>query len=335
MLSQGVAIVLILFAAFLWGSWFQVVKHLKGYSLPLLMIWIYMFAAIYIWIIIGIFKQSICPDGVFETIMSSKNLAAIVVFGGMCYAVGLQIQLTVINKIGLILTTSVTATFGIIFGTVISAIIGGLPKNVTFGSVMLAACVLVGATIVCQFSGKLRDEDIGKAINNGSKNDNCKNFRLLVPLLIFNSAFLMTSYPAVMSKSVRTDMNPLGLPPLLCIGLLGIGEMVGTLIMSSIRLTISKSWGNVFTPMLKRVLLLGLICGVCEYTGMILYSISSPVLSMAIAWPLMATNFVWGYVWGFLYGEFKGASRRTYIVLISGVCLFISGVIMITQFIYR
>jgi len=335
MLSQGAAILLILFAAFLWGSWFQVVKHLKGYPLPALMLWIYLFAAIYIWIIIGVFKQSICPDGIFKTIMESKNLAVLMVFGGVCYAVGLQNQLTIIGKIGLIQTTSVTATCGIIFGTMISAFVGGLPANIPFGLLMLAACILVGATIMCQYSRILRDKDIGKEGDKDSNNHTRKNYKLFLLMLIFNSAFFITAYPFVMSKSVRTDLNPLGLPPLLCIGLLGIGQLIGTLIISSIKLTISKSWGSVFTLKFKRILILGLICGVCEYTGALLHSISSPVLSMGIAWPLMTTNAVWGYIWGFSYGEFKGSSRRTYIVLISGICMFIIGVIMITQFIYR
>ena len=46
------------------------------------------------------------------------------------------------------------------------------------------------------------------------------------------------------------------------------------------------------------------------------------------------TSSVWSYLWGLLYKEFKGASKKTYVMLFSGIVLFFVGVFLLAINLY-
>lgn len=334
-LSQGSAITLVLLTTFLWGSWFQAIKHLGDYPVSAFMLWLYTFSCAIVWVVIAVAKPMFIGGGIVETVMASKELALLVVICGALFAVGMQIQMFVVKKIGLILSTSVSATCSILFGTIISALVGGLPEKVSMGLIMLAAVILVCATIVCQFAGKLRNSDVSSTVSaSSSQQGKKKNYSILF-LLVFSNAFLLTAYPLALSMGIQSDMNPSGFPSILCIGLLAIGSFLGTLIYSGIALTRSKSWRMFLHPKRKICILMALISASCHYGGNIIHTIAAPILSMAIAWPMGNSFHMWSYIWGIGYGEFRGASKRTYMVLIGGMSLFVVGVLLLSLSIYR
>ncbi|MEG0897920.1 MAG: hypothetical protein RSF73_10280, partial [Ruthenibacterium sp.] len=161
-LSSGVALGIIIFVTLLWGSWFQVVKHTGDYPIYAFLTWLYVFSLGIVWGAIVLLQDKMIPNGVINEITSDIPRAALVLLCGAMYAIGMQIQLVVVGRIGLILSTSVSATCTILMGTVVSAFFGGLPDGVSFFTIFGAAILLVFATILCQYAGVQRDADIGK-----------------------------------------------------------------------------------------------------------------------------------------------------------------------------
>ena len=56
----------------------------------------------------------------------------------------------------------------------------------------------------------------------------------------------------------------------------------------------------------------------------------APVVGVAIATVIGNSYHCWSYIWGFFYGEFKGAKKKTYAILLTGMLLFAAGVVLLS-----
>lgn len=329
-LSSGLALGVIIFVTMLWGSWFQVVKHTGDYPIYAFLSWLYVFSLGIVWGAIALLQDKMVPNGVWQEITSDLPRAALVLLCGAMYAIGMQIQLVVVGRVGLILSTSVSATCTILMGTVISAIFGGLPAGVSFLTILGAAVLLVLATIVCQYAGVLRDTDIGKGAAAESKP--IKTTKKDIVILLVASVVFAPFYSLATSVGLRSALRPNGFSSLTCMGLLCIGAFVGTSIYTAVRLTKEKKWHIFLHPGkgMKIILLMALIAAFCHFGGNVLHAIAAPVVSVVIATTLGNSYSMWSYVWGLAYGEFRGAHKKTYAILAAGVGLFLAGVIVLS-----
>lgn len=323
-LPQGTAIFMILFATFMWGSWFQCIKRLGKYPVSGFILLMYSFSFILVWGFIGLFGKSFLADGILAPIAAMPDVALEVVVCGALFAAGMQIQMNVVKRVGIILSVSITATCNILFGTVIAAFVGGIRDNVSITLLMIAALVLVTATVICQIAGKRRAFEKGGSIE-GNEEVSPK----MVASLILVMLFLASAYPLAMSLGVKTELHPRGFEPLLCVGLLSFGSLIGSWIYSSVVLTKKKLWRATFRPENKAGIWMALISAFAHYGGNIIHTIAIPVVSVAIAWPMGTTSNIWSYIWGLGYGEFKGCSKKTYAILFSGMILFFAGVVLL------
>ena len=107
-LTTTSALMIMLLVSFLWGSWMQVVKHTGKYPIYAFLNWLYAFSIIIVWGTIAVTHESTIPDGIFNEISSDIPRALIVLICGSVYAIGMQIQLGVIGKVGLVLCASIT-----------------------------------------------------------------------------------------------------------------------------------------------------------------------------------------------------------------------------------
>ena len=64
-LSPTMAVLILIFVTFLWGSWFQVVKHTGDYPIYVFLNWMFLFSIFVVWISIFLFEKQMVPDGVF------------------------------------------------------------------------------------------------------------------------------------------------------------------------------------------------------------------------------------------------------------------------------
>ena len=327
-LSQSTALIILLIVTFLWGSWFQVVKHTGDYPIYALLSWLYVFSIFIVWGSIALLHKQMVPDGVFHEIASDIPRTLFVLLCGALYAVGMQLQLTVVGRVGLILSSSITSTCSILCGILLSSFLGGIPEGASFASILFAAVLLILGTVICQASGKMRTQDI-----NGGKAEKRERARGKdIALLIFSSGVLAPFYSMASSVGLKTELRPDGFSSFTCMGILCIGALIGTSIFTAVRLTKDKKWGILFHPGvgMKRILLMALIAAFCHFGGNVLHAIAAPVVSVVIATGIGYSFGVWAYLWGICYGEFKGAKGRTYMTLALGVALFLAGVVILT-----
>lgn len=328
-MSQTIAIFIVFFAAFLWGSWLQVRKLTGDFPLAVFMVWLYFSSALLVFLVIGVVGL-ITPLQIADQLAGDPIRAILVLLCGGAMAIGMYLQMKVIDKVGLILSNSVSATFGVLLGTSLSIYLGGLPQNFSIKLVALSVVVLITATFLCQLSGKKRDEELAyKSIEVAVKQDTKAIFLLIL------SSVLITCYPLGMSIGVKTEFSPNGFSPLVCIGLLALGSFLGILTFCSFPLTIYKEWKFLVSKKYKREIGMTCICGICHYGGNLLHVLSSKVLSTAISWLLGRSGNMWTYLWGIYHKEYQGASKQTYFMLISGIGVYIVGIVLLAQGFYN
>lgn len=322
-LTSSFALAIIIFVTILWGSWFQVVKHTGDYPIYAFLSWLYAFSIVIVWGSILFLQDTMVPGGVFAEIAGDWGRAGIVFVCGAMYAIGMQLQLTVVGRIGLILSTSISATSTILTGTVISAVFGGLPDGFSFPLILFAAFLLILATIVCQYSGVLRDRDKGLISKGGRTVISRKDLYTLLFACIALSPF----FSVATAVGLRSDLRPDGFSSLTSMGILVLGAFTGTSVFTAVRLTKDRKWPVFLHPGkgMRVILPMALVAALCHFGGNVLHAIAAPVVSIVVAVPLGYSFSMWSYVWGLLYGEFKGATAKTYTVLASGIALFIAG----------
>lgn len=328
-LSQSGAILILLIVTFLWGSWFQAVKHTGDYPIYVFLSWMYLFSIAVVWGAIFLFQKQMIPDGVFHEISSDYKRAFLVFLCGGIYAIGMQIQLSAVSRVGLILSSSVTSTCSILSGVIVSAILGGVPEGASLLMILSAAVLLVAGTIVCQISGVMRDSDVKKESKKSSENRSKKKDILL---LIFASGILQPFFSVASSIGLKTDLRPEGFSPFTCMGILCLGAFAGTTIFSLIAVGKAHMWERVLHPKVKLrlIIFMAIISAFCHFGGNLLNAVASPVVSVVIATGIGYSYGIWSYLWGIVYGEFKGAARRTMAVLGCGLGLFVIGIVILT-----
>lgn len=328
-MTPTLGIVLVFFASFLWGTWLQARKFTGEFPLTSFMVWLYFSSMLLVWIVIGITSMIIRVNFISQ-IQEDLLRAFLVTLCGAGLAIGMYLQMYIIDKVGLVLANSVSATFGVILGTTLSVIIGGLPETVSVGLVIMSVIVLITATFLCQFSGKMRDEDLKKRSFRPAVAQDTKSVFILIL-----SSLLITSYPLGMSIGVKTNFSESGFTSLTCVGLLSLGSFIGILLFCAIPLTRRREWKTLVSRKYKKEIGVSCICGVCHYGGNLIHIVTSQVLSVAISWLLGRLGNMWTYLWGIAHREYYGARRKTYIVLASGIGVYLFGILLLAQGMYR
>lgn len=320
-MSTQTAIVGIIFVTFLWGSWFQTVKHIGNFPVHAFISIMYGISVVIVWLSIALTGRTMIPQGVFYEMKSNVDLT-IAVFGcGVVFGIAMQLHLTVVKRIGLILSTSVSATCAILGGTIVSAIFAGVPEGMPVSILFIASFLLILATISCQYAGLCRDREKQKSEKTESRLQD-------VLLLVFINLILMSSYPLANSIGLRSELNPKGLSSLTNMGILVIGACLGSSFCTFLSFCRNKpEKGNVS---MRKVLFLAAIAAFCHFGGNVLHAVFAPVVSVAIATVLGNSYHCWSYIWGLLYGEFKGAGRRSCLLLLTGILLFVTGVLLLS-----
>lgn len=327
-MTMQMAIVGTIFVTFLWGSWFQTVKHIGDFPVHAFISMMYGISVLIVWMAIAILGDRMIPTGVFYEIGSRKGLSLAILLCGIVFGIAMQLQLTVVKKIGLILSTSVSATCSILGGTAVSVVFAGIPEGVSVYVLFLAAILLILATILCQYAGVCRDRD-----RNQKEEEQTSRISDIL-LLVFINLILMSSYPLANSIGLRSSMNPDGFSALTCMGIVVIGACLGSCGFTCILLHKERKNGNstkMERPQMPKLLGLASIAALCHFGGNVLHAVVSPVVSVAIATGMGNCYHGWSYIWGLAYGEFKGAKRKTYVLLFAGILLFVAGVLLLTR----
>lgn len=323
-ISYSTAVFLVFIVSFMWGFWHQFVKKLGSWPLAAFMVWMYGAGTLIVWTLLVTMKGLLVPDGIANAILAAPRQALIAAVCGAGFSIGMMINLYVVSQMGLIFSTSITSTVTIILGTALSCFLGGIPKDTSLGKIFLGALILLCATYLCQAASRQKDRDRGQSPQQTGKTSAKFIAILLVYLLVFSQ-----SYTVGMSLSVKTDLRTEGLPGPLAVGMLAIGATVAIVIVCLILLARTHQISALWHPGDKRRILYAVVGGVCCLGGDLIHNIASPVLSIAIAFPLANLSGVWQYFWGILNGEFKNSKRMAKVLLGCGIACYVLGVIWI------
>lgn len=321
-LSYTGAVFLVVLVSFMWGFWHQFVKKLGSWPLAAFMIWMYSFGTLVVWAMILLFRQAWIPEGILAALRSAPDKALTAMICGAGFSVGMMINLYVVSKMGLIFSTSVTSTVSILLGTLLSSLLGGLPEDTSVGKIFIGALILLCASWLCQAASREKNRNKGVSVQETAKTSAKFLAILFVYLLVFSQ-----SYTVGMSLSVRTDLRIHGLPGPLAVGMLALGATAAIILVCVVMLAGSGKLNLLWKPENRRCLLYALVGGICCLGGDLIHNIASPVLSVAIAFPLANLSGVWQYFWGILGGEFHNSGRKAKTLLACGIACYVLGVI--------
>ena len=330
--STGTAIFLTLFAASLWGSWMQIIKHRGNYPLYGIPFMLYMYSFVFIWVITFILAPFLLPDGIVATTQANMDVIPRILFGGAIMACGMQVSLQVMGAVGLLLSTAVSGATGSILGIITSVAAEGLP-DAPHALLLLIACttVFILASFVCNYAAVLRDRDraatAGKTLTKVESRGPV-TFKIILMLIV--STLLVNGWSIGTAAGTAA-----GVPPILTCAYMATGSFIGMILTCGIYFTVKRKWKIVLCiGQPKKPLFLSLIGAVCHYGGNLISIYAMPVISATLSFLFGRTANVWTYFWGFFYKEFAGSKKRTYVVLACGIGMYFLGIALLFFFNY-
>ncbi len=328
-ITTGTAIFLSLLAAFFWGTWFISLKYLGDYPVDGFYMTLFTTALLFVWAVGFILDGNALLADIRSTFVNDPAVVFVTPACGVLYVIGIRFSLVAMQRIGLSLSQPIQASFSILIGTLISGLVGGIPSTVNPAGIAAACLVLFAAVYVSVAAGQRRSRELSSelAVSSGLHYTTQDLWRSTF-LLVLSSVFIQ-AYTFGLSFGLRTVSHARGLAVMPFMVLLASGAFVGALLTSGLILTARKQWQLVFQASF-RIHVFGILSGLFHYGGNIIHTIGTTALSPVISWPLGMTQGLWTQFWGLVYGEFKGASRRVYALLFTGIGLYLLGAYLIS-----
>lgn len=328
-MTQEVAILGGLFNAFLWGSWAVVLKKLDGYPLDAFILALYIFSFVLVW---GIAVVAL-GESLFEEIAQSWRAKPAVIMvaliAGATFVIGVRITMTVLTAVGLSVTAPVQTFMSLILGTSLAAFVGGTPAALAPNDLVIACLLLFAAAMATVRARIVRDRSLfetapsqlREAAGETSRRMIIRNIALVAP-----ASAIITAYPLGLAYSLRAPGREFGLTPLPFVFVLATGSLIGALLTSGAVLTARQQWSTLLRAGWGKHRY-SLIAAIAHYGGNIINAFATGALTAAVSWPIGTTSHLWTYVWGLITGEFKGAPRKSYLLLASGALLYLAGIL--------
>lgn len=328
-IPSGIAIVMGLLAASMWGTWFISMKYLGKYPLEAFYITLFTTSMILVWGIGFILDGPALFRNLGEVWQVDKSRLIVTFICGMLYVAGMQFSLRVIKLIGLSLSQPLSASISLIGGTLLSGLIGGVPEGLGLWRIVVTAVFLMAAIFLTMKAGNTRNKAQNeKQVDTGLSRDP-KAIRLAVFLLIIGAVFT-PAYSTALSYGLKSITQPNGMAVMPFMTILCSGAFTGAWLICGITLTVRKQW-HVFWTNGFYIHKFGILSGLAHYGGNIIHTFATRNLSSVVSWPLGITAGLWTQMWGLVYGEFKGSPRRTYVYLFSGILCYLIGAFVISN----
>ncbi|MBR2806601.1 MAG: hypothetical protein IKE18_07460, partial [Oscillospiraceae bacterium] len=95
----GLAIVLTLLAASMWGSWMQIVKHTGKYPIEGIAFFRYVFSFVLVWAVTLILKPFLLTESIWYHVSSDWAVSFKILVGGAMMSMGLLFSLTAMSRV--------------------------------------------------------------------------------------------------------------------------------------------------------------------------------------------------------------------------------------------
>lgn len=328
-MTQEVAIVSALLNAFLWGSWTVVLKKLDTYPLDAFFLGLYIFSFVFVWIIALVVMGEELFKEIGQVWREQPAVIIVALVAGGTFVVGVRITLTVLTAVGLSVTAPIQTFMSLILGTSLAALVGGTPATLAPPDLMVACLLLFAAAMATVWARIYRDRSLFETAASELRDIAAATSRRLIArniLLVAPASAIITAYPLGLAYSLRTPANDFGLSPLACVAALATGSLIGALLTSGAVLTIRRQWS-----LLRRagwsMHRYSLIAAIAHYGGNIINAFATGALTAAVSWPIGTTSHLWTYFWGLATGEFKGAPRKSFLLIATGALLYLAGIL--------
>ena len=330
-ISTPLAIGLGLLAAAMWGSWFIALKYLGDYPLEAFFFTLFAASLVIVWGVGVIIDGRALFQNIIEIWKVDPSRIYITFICGNLYVAGILFTLRVYRVLGLAIAQPITSAINVVGGTVISAIIGGVPENLTPFRITLSISFLLAAVLLSMRAGRIRNEaQEAENVETGLSRDP-QEIKRAVALLIVAS-LLVPAYTIGLSYGLQTITQPNGLAVLPFMAILVSGAFFSALLICGIPLTLRKQW-QVFRSHGFSIHRLGILSGLAHYGGNIIHTFATRNLSSVVSWPLGFTSGLWTQMWGLVFGEFKGSPAKAYLFLGGGVVCYLIGAMIIANII--
>ncbi|MCC8198560.1 MAG: L-rhamnose/proton symporter RhaT [Tannerellaceae bacterium] len=297
------------------------------------------------WLVQGVFAWLIFPFlGAQLAIPGGSSLAELwsagnslqpVVYGMLWGVGGLTFGLSM-RYLGVALGQSISLGTCSAFGTLLPAVFGGMDLFHGSGLVLLiGVCVTLAGIAVIGYAGSLR----ARNMTDEEKKAAVKDFALTKGLLVALLAGVMS---ACFNLGLESGQEILELakaggaselfalnPVILLVTMGGFLTNACYCIVQNIRNKTGKDYLSVPGTVLVNNVLFCALAGLLWYSQFFglgmgkSYFTDSPVM-MAFSWSiLMSLNVVFSNIWGIVLKEWKGVSRKTVVVLITGIGILI------------
>lgn len=327
-ISTGVAIFMGLLAASWWGTWAISMKYLHDYPIEAFYLTLFAASMVIVWGIGLLLDGSALFQNMVEVWHVDPSRIYITFICGVLYVAGIQFSLHVIKVIGLSVTTPIQSSINVISGTLVTALVGGIPAHLTVPRIILSAFFLLAAILLTMTAGRIRNRaQLIANLDTGLSKDPKVLVRSIL-LIIVGSAFI-PAYSFAISYGLKSITQPNGMAVMPFMAVLCTGAFTGSLLICGTILTIRKQW-HVFRDHGFNIHKFGLLSGGAHYGGNIIHTFATRNLSAVVSWPLGLSGGLWAQIWGLVYGEFKGSPRIGYVLLISGFISYIVGVYLIS-----
>ncbi|MCC8133159.1 MAG: L-rhamnose/proton symporter RhaT [Tannerellaceae bacterium] len=297
------------------------------------------------WLVQGVFAWLIFPFlGAQLAIPGGSSLAELwsagnslqpVVYGMLWGVGGLTFGLSM-RYLGVALGQSISLGTCSAFGTLLPAVFGGMDLFHDSGLVLLiGVCVTLAGIAVIGYAGSLR----ARNMTDEEKKAAVKDFALTKGLFVALLAGVMS---ACFNLGLESGQEILELakaggaselfalnPVILLVTMGGFLMNACYCIVQNIRNKTGKDYLSVPGTVLVNNVLFCALAGLLWYSQFFglgmwkSYFTDSPVM-MAFSWSiLMSLNVVFSNIWGIVLKEWKGVSRKTVVVLITGIGILI------------
>ncbi|MCY4062644.1 MAG: hypothetical protein OXG53_09780 [Chloroflexi bacterium] len=248
---------------------------------------------------------------------------------GGVFVIGVRITMTVFTAVGLSVTAPVQTGMSLILGTSLAALVGGTPAALAPLDLAIACLLLFAAAMATVRARIVRDRWLFEAAPRQLRDAAGGTSRRLIVknmALVGLAAAIITAYPLGLSYSLRAPGREYGLTPLSFVSVLVTGSLIGVVLTSGAVLTLRRQWST-FLRAGWRMHRYSLIAASAHYGGNIINAFATGALTAAVSWPIGTTSQLWTYVWGLATGEFKGAPRKSYLLIASGALLYLAGIL--------
>ena len=317
--SVEVSMFLTLLAAAMWGSWMQIQKHLHGYPIAGVIFWLYTFSFILIWAITLIVSPFLLDRSILEISLENADTVLTILVGGGLMSMGLYTSLVVVGKVGLLLSTTISGGIGIVLGVFTSIAEEGLPEDdVALMLIVVSTVIFIAAGFVCAAASSSRDKDHKVKEKAGTMSAG-------VILLMLFTAILQNGWS--MGTAAGTAGN---FAPVHTCAYMATGSFISVAVVTGISFTRKKQWKQVFAVgESKAPIVMSAGAALCHYGGNLMSIYSMPALSATVSFLLGKSANVWTIFWGMYYKEFSHISRKTKVLLWSGIGLYFAGIILL------